>query len=76
MPDFGQDWLSQQPVGAFFAGLDQGVKLVGMVWQFVGLKNDQFAPARNHSGVALEGLIRQLAQGALRLAQIARFHAA
>jgi hypothetical protein len=59
----------------FLAGLNQGVLLVGMVWQFVGLKNDQFAPARNQGGMTFEDLIRQLAQGALGLAQIARLHA-
>ncbi len=56
------------------AGLDEGVELVRVVGEFVGLEDDELAAADDDGGFALDGGIGEFAQLAFRLADSAGFH--
>lgn len=59
---------------AVHAGLDEGVELVGMIGQFIGLEDDELAATDDDGGFAVGGGIGKFTQLAFRLADGAGFH--
>jgi len=55
-------------VRAIFAGLDEGIKLIGVVGQLVGLQDHQLASTRDYRWIALQRLVSQFPEPALGLA--------
>src|SRR6185436_7946923 len=73
-PDVIKHFAGEGLVRAVFAGLDERIKLVRVIRQFVCLENNEFPTADNHSRLAFDCVVSQFAQLAFGFADRAGFH--